>query len=274
MAVTVENHHKIAAAEQEDLAAINRQLRKSLQVFEEDQIAGRQVQSQLLPEQDVQFGQYFFTHRIIPSLYLSGDFIDYFEIGEKLLGFYIMDVSGHGVSSAFVTVLMKSVMTQLHEAYLAGHSEVITHPDQVLSHLGKSLLSAQLGKYLTMFYGVIDKQKNTLTYSIGGQYPQPILSDGEQVEFLANNSFPVGLAADTHYDAVTRELPEKFTLVMFSDGIFDVMPEHNLVDKESQLAELVHDRNITMDMLLASIMKAKQEITADDIAVGLVRKVS
>ena len=54
-----------------------------------------------------------FAHQIIPSLYLSGDFVDYFRVDERRVAFYLADVSGHGASSAFVTVLLKFMTTRL-----------------------------------------------------------------------------------------------------------------------------------------------------------------
>ena len=69
----------------------------------------------MLPHNHQRFGDYLFTREVIPSSFLSGDFIDVFKIDARHWGFYLADVSGHGVSSALVTVLLRSFV-QRHVA--------------------------------------------------------------------------------------------------------------------------------------------------------------
>ena len=80
----------------------NRELQASLSLLQEDQNAGRHVQMNMLPVTPWETEGLNFAHEIIPSLYLSGDFVDYFRIDEHRVAFYLADVSGHGASSAFV----------------------------------------------------------------------------------------------------------------------------------------------------------------------------
>ena len=87
----------------EQLELKNAKLNESLRLLKEDQEAGRTVQLKLLPPEKRQYDSLNIDYRIIPSLYLSGDFIDYFRVSDSQYGFYLADVSGHGASSAFVT---------------------------------------------------------------------------------------------------------------------------------------------------------------------------
>ena len=64
----------------QQLEQANLELRESLAVLEQDQQAGRQVQFKMLPPSQRQYGGYLFKHMVAPSLYLSGDFIDYFSV--------------------------------------------------------------------------------------------------------------------------------------------------------------------------------------------------
>jgi len=100
-----------------ELEKLNKKLVDSLRVLERDQRAGFQVQRGMMPRSPYKVGDVTFTHQIIPSVILSGDFIDYFELSDHRLLFYIADVSGHGASSAFVTVLLKSLSRRLHKEY-------------------------------------------------------------------------------------------------------------------------------------------------------------
>ena len=94
------------------LESVNRELRTSLDELRSDQQAGRKVQMKMLPD-PIKDETLHFSHIIKPSLMLSGDFLDYFPLDDKHYGFYIADVSGHGASSAFVTVLLKNLTYRL-----------------------------------------------------------------------------------------------------------------------------------------------------------------
>lgn len=59
----------------------------------------------MLPDKELNVGGLLARYLLIPSLYLSGDFVDVVSIDADKTMFYLADVSGHGASSALVTVL-------------------------------------------------------------------------------------------------------------------------------------------------------------------------
>ena len=116
----------------EKLETANRELEASLNLLQEDQNAGRQVQMNMLPVSPWSIDEFKFAHQIIPSLYLSGDFVDYFRVDERRVAFYLADVSGHGASSAFVTVLLKFMTTRLlFESKRNGSIQRMGHGDGI-----------------------------------------------------------------------------------------------------------------------------------------------
>src|SRR5262245_47104987 len=155
----------------EKLETANRELQASLNLLQEDQNAGRQVQMNMLPVTPWEADGLVFSHQIIPSLYLSGDFVDYFRIDDRRVGFYLADVSGHGASSAFVTVLLKFMTTRLLYESRRNGTLPEFKPSDVLGHINRGLINTKLGKHVTMLGGVIDEQSGKLTYSIGGSPP-------------------------------------------------------------------------------------------------------
>ncbi|MEJ2130358.1 MAG: SpoIIE family protein phosphatase, partial [Gammaproteobacteria bacterium] len=129
----------------EELEAVNRQLTEHLRELQKDQRAGRHIQMGMLPPSPMAIEQYRLSHRIIPSLFLSGDFVDYFRITEKHFVFYIADVSGHGASSAFVTVLLKNFSRRLRREYKV---RMLNRPGEILSRLNQELLDNALEKHV------------------------------------------------------------------------------------------------------------------------------
>ncbi|MGU2096577.1 two-component system response regulator RssB [Pseudomonas aeruginosa] len=248
------------------LEAANRELQASLNLLQEDQNAGRQVQMNMLPVTPWSIEGLEFSHRIIPSLYLSGDFVDYFRVDERRVAFYLADVSGHGASSAFVTVLLKFMTTRLLYESRRNGTLPEFKPSEVLAHINRGLINTKLGKHVTMLGGVIDLEKNSLTYSIGGHLPLPGLFVDGQASYLEGRGLPVGLFDDASYDDRVMELPPSFSLSLFSDGILDVLPGATLKEKEASLPEQVAAAGGTLDGLRQVFGLANLAEMPDDIA--------
>lgn len=254
-----------------ELEEKNLQLTQSLGQLKEDQNAGKSVQQKLLPAPHFLFKDYAFSHVVIPSLYLSGDFVDYFQITQNKIGFYIADVSGHGASSAFVTVLLKSLVEHFLNDYQLRQDDTILHPEKVLKHLSDDILNAKLGKYLTMIYCVLDLDENKLVYSVGGHYPNPVIWDGQQANYLEGSGFAVGIFKDAKFESQTYKLPEEFSLAMFSDGVFEIMKGADLKAKEKTLLSLVNNSQLGVDDVL-SPLGLKEGECPDDITLLLMNR--
>lgn len=256
----------------EKLEQANQHLQDSLRLLQEDQTAGRQVQLNMLPSTPWQVADLHFAHQIIPSLYLSGDFVDYFQVDEQRVAFYLADVSGHGASSAFVTVLLKFMTSRLlYESRRNGQPGPFL-PSQVLAHINRSLLNCKLGKHVTMLGGVIDLARNQLTYSVGGHLPLPVLLADGQARYLQGRGLPIGLFAEATYQDQCLDLPEQFSLSLFSDGILDLLPGATLKDKEAALPEWVARAGGTLDGLRTAFGLARLGEMPDDIALLVLRR--
>jgi sigma-B regulation protein RsbU (phosphoserine phosphatase) len=255
-----------------EIEVANENLKKTLEELEQDLQAGRSVQSQLSPSEVFVDNAYKLSFKIKPSLYLSGDFIDYFKISDKLLAFYVADVSGHGASSAFVTVLLKSLMNQIHDKYQVEHDPTILDPAAVLQTLSARIHTAKLGKYLTMVYSVLDMEKNELCYAIGGHYPNPILYDETKTDFLPGKGFPVGIMSKANYENHKLTLPERFNLAMFSDGIMEVLPADELKENEETILKVIGQSGVSIENILSVCGVNDKPAWPDDVTVLLLQR--
>ena len=245
--------------------AIN-SLKSSLTLLQEDQKAGRQVQMNMLPKKPLEYQGFKVDHNIIPSLYLSGDFVDYFALNDHSFAFYLADVSGHGASSAFVTVLLKHMSINLLQDYHSNGGKVRVKPSHVLNHINRSLLKTGLGKHVTVFGGIVNTRDQTLTYSFGGQFPLPVIAQGDSVHFLEGKGLPVGLFEDAVYEDAIIDLPQQFSLTILSDGILEVLPQKSLQEKEDYLLSVIQEGPTTIEALTEKLgLNAIQE-APDDIA--------
>ncbi len=246
-----------------ELQGLYRKQADDLRALELDQKAGRQLQVGMLPPSPLRVGELTLAHRLFPSLYLSGDFIDYFEVDGGGVVFFIADVSGHGASSAFVTVLLKNFAQRLREP---ASRSMIGAPDEMLHRLNAELLDAGLNKHVAIFLGVIDPIAGRLTYANAGHFPPPMLVSGKDVQTLEQKSKPAGLFARARYAVEAVELPlGSFKLVLFSDGVLELLSEPTLAEREQGLIARVCAAQ-DVDALCAGLGLGPDVELPDDVA--------
>ena len=257
-----------------EIEEANVKLKKTLGVLEEDLTAGRLVQAQLSPASEVEVGEYHLSFSIKPSLYLSGDYIDYFKIDEDKFVFYLADVSGHGASSAFVTVLLKSLVNQIQERYFSANDLSIIQPKVMLSLLSQKIHAAKLGKYLTIVYAVLNLTDHTIKYSIGGHFPNPILYDGKDAAYLQGKGFPVGIMAKASFEEFEAKISPNGRLVVFSDGILEILNLSELPEKEARLLEIVKNKGNSVEALFEEVKVSQWAALPDDVTCLLLKRIT
>ncbi|PAV24922.1 sigma-B regulation protein RsbU (phosphoserine phosphatase) [Tamilnaduibacter salinus] len=252
----------------QELEEANRDLRNGINELQADQRAGRKVQMKMLPDEHRDLDWLALDHMIKPSLFLSGDFLDYFPLNDDQTLVYIADVSGHGASSAFVTVLLKNLTNRLQRNLRRQSSDDILYPDRFLERINSELLDTGLGKHLTVFAGIVSKRDRTLTYAVGAHFPMPILADDQgHCRFLEGSGLPIGLFEKPDWQVYTVPLEGRFRLILFSDGILEVIPAKSLDEKEQRLLELVSTGRHTIGALSEALgLEAISELP-DDIAI-------
>ncbi len=254
------------------LEAANNELRATVKVLEQDQQAGRQVQLRMLPATPLVLEDYVLSHTVIPSLYLSGDFTDYFTVGDNFVTFFMADVSGHGSSSAFTTVLLKNLFARKRSDYLRLRDDTVLSPVAMLKHANKELLGLAVGKFATMVVGLLDTDKNTLRYSIAGHLPQPVLVSHSGARYLRGEGSAVGITEDALYEEHLIDLPGSFMLALFSDGILEILPPKNLIEKEKYFLEVFEQTSESPEQLATRLGLDRVETAPDDIAALFISK--
>lgn len=246
-----------------ELETANAELRLALEALHRDQAAGRQLQEGMLPETPVAIGGVTFSHKILPSLYLSGDYVDYFPITDQHALFYLADVSGHGAPSAFVTVLLKQFSTRLRREY---RPHMLEHPDDILSWLNQELLDSHLQRHVALFLGILDFGQGVLRCANAGHFPEPRLVTDAGVERLALKGKPLGLFEAPSFQVLEKNLPEAFSLMLFSDGVLDVLSEAALAGKDEQLDALAAAAQGQLPKLWSLLAPEGAEALPDDVA--------
>ncbi|GGD71788.1 PP2C family protein-serine/threonine phosphatase [Lacimicrobium alkaliphilum] len=218
-----------------ELEEANIRLQSSLSELEEGEKAGRRIQFKLLPKDKLQVYGFRFSHLLLPSDYMSGDFVDYFAIDDRYVGFYMADVSGHGVSSAFVTVYLKRFISAALDRYRRQESTIIIDPAALLDDLNQTLIKEDMGKHVALFYGVLDSHKDLLRFTNAGVFPWPLLLQDDKIEEMECKGTPAGLFDFSEYQEKICVLQSHFSLYVFSDGVLECIQGKSL---DQQLSEL------------------------------------
>ncbi len=244
-----------------------------LRVLHADQRAGRSIQRRLLPNDDLDSGGLTCSLGFFPSLLLSGDFADYFEADRPSRVVTILaDVAGHGVSSAMVTVIIKSLINRLRRNLARASSFDLLSPARVLERINSELMSTGLGKHATIFVGLFDAEQRRLNYAVAGHTPMPVLVSGSQVTVLEGQGRPVGLFDQVDYSELSIDLPtDPFYVVMTSDGALDLIEGQGLAAQTQGLHDAIAGCDGRVDALADRLGIVKGSAMPDDVTLLMVR---
>jgi sigma-B regulation protein RsbU (phosphoserine phosphatase) len=182
--------------------------------------AARYVQS-LLPEKLVS-GSIRTDWRFVPSAELGGDSFGYGWLDDDHFAFYLLDVSGHGVGAALLSV---SALNALRSQSLPQTDFRV--PGQVLTALNRAFqMDQQNGLYFTMWYGIYHRPSRKLHYS-GGGHPPALLLTGPSAEtattqVLTSQGPMIGAFPDLEFASATAEVEAFGMVTLYSDGAFEI----------------------------------------------------
>ncbi len=258
----------------DNLEKVNEELKRNIKIIEKDEEAGRQIQFKMLPENDMIIKNFKFSYELFPSQYVSGDFLNYFNIDDKHIGFYFSDISGHGVPSAFITIVLKNKINNFLDDFYKEGEDTIFHPEKLLKRLNDEILSENIDKFLTIFYGIIDLEKEEIIASNGGQFPFPIIIKDGKTTFPELKSFPVGILQFVDFETYTIKFSEFDKIFFLSDGIYDIMNFPELEDKNKFILSICSLSNFSKETFITQMEIRQKTKIPDDITMLLIEKIN
>jgi len=238
------------------------------QRMEEQINIARDIQQALLPKNFRAFPHLAVSGCNFPCLSVGGDYFDVFPMGEGRTAFLIADVSGKGLGAALVTTMLQGALSGM----TLGNDPVL-----MFNHVNRFLCDhVEVGRYATMFFGVLDSEGHMEFINAG--HPSPILIRKDRVEeAFTEGSYPVGLVPDTQYTAACLKLEPEDTLVLFSDGVTEAMdPDEQLFGVPRLRDVLSGKTNLPLEEIQKSVLEAVENFSrgarqADDLTLLLVR---
>lgn len=242
------------------------QLRESNEIINKDIKAAGRVQRQLLPHDISDIGSLKVAWKFVPSSHVAGDIFNIMPLDDSHVAMYIIDVSGHGVQAAMLAVLIHNFFRlgmdgrSLKEK--AGQQltvETLLEPEQVAKALNDNFPMETYDAYFTGIYGVLNT--NTFEFKVvNAGHPAPlIIHKNKSVEFLNNADIPIGILADSEYKANSYKLNSGDTLILYTDGLYELSVKEGLLMTKEVMAKFINefdgDLNSKFENVVDGILK-------------------
>jgi sigma-B regulation protein RsbU (phosphoserine phosphatase) len=238
------------------------------QRMEEQINIARGIQQALLPRGFREYPHLAISGINTPCLAVGGDYYDVFPLSDNRTAFLLADVSGKGLGAALLTTMLQGALSGM---------TLGTDPGRVFNHINRFLCDhAEVGRYATMFFGILDDQGHLEFINAG--HPSPFLiRRGVAEEAFTEGSYPVGLVPEAEYTTTCLNLEPGDTVVLFSDGITEAMDPEEQLYGVARLREVLSGHTETaLDEIQRSVLESVENFArgahqVDDVTLLLVR---
>ena len=240
----------------DNLQDANNQLRQALE-------AAAKIQQSLLPVNIPQIPglRFAFDHR--PCQALAGDSMGIFPLDEERVGLYILDVSGHGIPAALLSVTVTQFLSPgggsgsfLQQTGGDQSTVELKSPARVSEDLNRQFpMDKNAGQYFTMIYGILHLGRGELEYVTAG-HPGPLLVPrGEKARSCHVPGFPVGVFDEAVYDCHSLRLRSGDRLYLFTDGMVESANSAQEQYGSDRLAQTVEaTRDLDLEKSVATVI--------------------
>lgn len=211
------------------LESNNKALEKVNNQLEDDLKNATETQLGLLPsflKTDKIESSWFYK----PAVYVGGDTFNYFTPSPDFLVFFNLDVSGHGMSSAMLSMFLQSTLGLKRSLYggSINRDSIYELPEVFAKNLNEMLLEGSSQHYITMVFGIIDFREKQIHYVQAG-HPHPLWYShkNQTLSSIDIDGFPVGLIEQAEYETQHLSYESGDKLIIHSDGISETISAQN-----------------------------------------------
>jgi sigma-B regulation protein RsbU (phosphoserine phosphatase) len=249
-------------------------LEDALQKINESFKAAGRIQLSLLPKPLSAGDRVKFAWKFKPCDAVGGDIFNVMSLDATHIGLYLLDVAGHGLPSAMISVLVYQILNP-HTGILVDHTVNPPHildPEAVLNILDREFPLMRFKRHFTIVYAVLDIVSNTLTYSNAAHCSPIIISCKNDLKILTVSGTVIGVNAFA-FGQETVMLSPGDKVVFLSDGVFESGNAANELFGEERLYQTLRElRSATIDDLVQGIYSkvtsfAESQPAADDISI-------
>ncbi len=230
----IEEYNTRLKAINSELEESNRQIQELLSLLRSELDKASEYVQSLLPK-PINKGSLQTDWMFVPSAELSGDSFGYHWIDEDNFAIYLLDVCGHGIGSALLSV---SALNVIKFQTLPDCDFRI--PEQVMNSLNKSFqMIDHNDSYFTIWYGVYNRQSGILKHCSAGHHEAVLVKENGEKALLLHNNVLIGLDPDTEYFSEEYELQSPARLFIFTDGAFEISHDGDKMWTKEEFIDLL-----------------------------------
>lgn len=202
-----------------------RQLAEAHKRIKEDLATAARVQRARLPKEAPDFPGLEFTWLFDSCEEVAGDMFNFVPLDQHRLGVYILDVSGHGVSAALLSMSLSRALTAANDGSgvllrREGLDLVVASPAAVMEAMNERFpMNLETNQYFTMLYGILDMRDFRFRWVRAG-HPAPVMVTQDGARELGGSCGPaVGIIPGIRYQENELVMAPGESLVLFTDGV-------------------------------------------------------
>lgn len=172
----------------------------------------RQVQLELLPDNDPDLKGFDISAYVFPTEEVSGDYYDWVRIFDDQICLVVADAVGKGIPAA---LLMSFLRASLRAGTQVGYA-----PHIAMSNVNNLLWdSVEEHQFITAIYGILDGTNRTFVFSNAGHNPPLLIKPGGEYRYVEYGDTPLGMFYDARYHQHFIRFDPGQTMVIYTDGI-------------------------------------------------------
>lgn len=225
--------------------------RQNLKRLETEMAEARAFQQSLLPPAEALVNRVSICCRYTPCSALGGDLCDYAGATGGRTALLMADVSGHGVSAAMLTGIVKS---SFHASHVDGFE-----PGAVVRRVSTGLAPFSPDRFVTMFAGLISADDREMRYVSAGHPPMALWGPTRTLRWLESTGPLVSPALiGSTWDAPVVSIDAGDRLLLFTDGVWDTLADDDGRAEERLTAAIAHALEggaTLLDAILADVYR-------------------
>lgn len=184
------------------------------------------IQRALLPENLPEVQDLEFAWTFLPCDKIGGDLFNISRLTDDTIMLYLLDVSGHGVSAAMVTVSVFQSLSPTSGRLLKtpsanGAQPQCLSPAEVLRQLDREYPLERFGKFFTITYMLLHTPSGRLRFSSAGHPPPVRIRRDGSYDLLTSGGSIIGAGGSVPFEEGEVTLQHGDRIYLYSDGIIE-----------------------------------------------------
>jgi sigma-B regulation protein RsbU (phosphoserine phosphatase) len=237
------------------LQRLNGELLAKQARLEEDLRAAADIQRALIPRARQPLPGFSIAWRFVPCSTVGGDIFNVHCLEGSCAAVYMLDVSGHGVPSAMVTVSVARALSP--DGGVVMHEGVVASPREVMRELEREYPFERFERFFTVSYLVMDTRSGRVRYSSAAHPPPLLVPHTGLARVLPEGGPLLGLGAVEELEEGEVALSPGDRLVLYTDGAFELTgPDGALFGLERLHGLIERHRHLDVESLCDRVFQA------------------